>query len=50
MNPALLTFVEAEAISRQGRRFPAEVAFDRTEVDGALIYTLAARDITERRE
>jgi PAS domain S-box-containing protein len=44
-----VTYVEAEAISRHGRRFPAEVAFDRTEVDGVLIYTLAARDITERR-
>ena len=45
-----VTYVEAEAISRQGRRFPAEVAFDRAEVDGAPIYILAARDITERRE
>jgi PAS domain S-box-containing protein len=45
-----MTYVEAEAISRHGRRFPAEVAFDRTEVDGATIYTLAARDIAERRE
>jgi PAS domain S-box-containing protein len=47
---ATVTYVEAEAISRQGRRFPAEVAFDRAEVDGTIIYTLAARDITERRE
>jgi PAS domain S-box-containing protein len=47
---AMMTHVEAEAISRDGRRFPAEVAFDRAEVDGATIYTLAARDITERRE
>ena len=47
---AMVTYVEAEAISRHGRRFPAEVAFDRAEVDGAMIYTLAARDITERRE
>ena len=46
----IVTYVEAEAISRQGRRFPAEVAFDRTEVDGVVIYTLAARDITDRRE
>jgi PAS domain S-box-containing protein len=45
-----ITYVEAEAISREGRRFPAEVAFDRTEVDGEVIYTLAARDITDRRE
>jgi len=45
-----VTYVEAEAISRHGRRFPAEVAFDRTEVDGATIYTLAARDITDRRD
>jgi len=49
-NQAAVTYVEAEAISRQGRRFPAEVAFDRAEVDGVIIYTLAARDITERRE
>jgi len=49
-NQATVTYVEAEAISRQGRRFPAEVAFDRAEVDGAVIYTLAARDITERRQ
>jgi PAS domain S-box-containing protein len=49
-DPAALTYVEAEAISRQGRRFPAEVAFDRAEIDGTLIYTLAVRDITERRE
>jgi PAS domain S-box-containing protein len=49
-DPATLTYVEAEAISRQGRRFPAEAAFDRAEIDGTLIYTLAARDITERRE
>jgi PAS domain S-box-containing protein len=45
-----VTYVEAEAISRQGRRFPAEVAFDRAEVDGVTIFTLAARDITERRD
>jgi PAS domain S-box-containing protein len=46
----VVTYVEAEAISRHGRRFPAEVAFDRAEVDGVTIYTLAARDITERRD
>jgi PAS domain S-box-containing protein len=45
-----VTYVEAEAISRDGRRFPAEVAFDRVEVEEEIIYTLAARDITERRE
>ena len=45
-----VSYVEAEAISRHGRRFPAEVAFDRAEVDGVILYTLAARDITERRE
>ena len=45
-----VTYVEAEAISRHGRRFPAEVAFDRAEVDGEVLYTLAGRDITERRE
>jgi PAS domain S-box-containing protein len=49
-DPHTLTYVEAEAISRQGRRFPVDVAFDRTEVEGQLLYTLAARDITERRE
>ena len=50
VDQSTMTYVEAEAISRHGRRFPCEVAFDRTEVDGAVIYTLAARDITERRE
>jgi PAS domain S-box-containing protein len=45
-----VTYVEAEAISRHGRRFPAEVAFDRAEVDGLTIYTLAGRDITDRRD
>ena len=53
-NPAggeiAVTHVEAEAITRQGRRFPAEVTFDRTEVDGTPLFTLAARDIEERRE
>jgi len=44
-----VTHVEAEAISRQGSRFEAEVTFDRAEVDEALIYTLVARDITDRR-
>jgi len=42
--------VETEAISRHGRRFLVEVAFDQTEVDGTVIHTLAASDITERRE
>jgi PAS domain S-box-containing protein len=46
----IVTYVEAEAITRQGRRFPAEIAFDRAEVDGVTIFTLAARDITDRRE
>ncbi len=50
LDQTTLIHVESEAISRHGRRFPAEVAFDRTEVDGVMIYTLAARDITERRE
>jgi PAS domain S-box-containing protein len=45
-----VTYVEAEAISSQGRRFPAEVAFDSAEVDGRVIYTLAGRDITDRRQ
>ena len=49
-DPHTLTYVEAEAISRQGRRFPVDVAFDRAEVEGQLLYTLACRDITERRE
>jgi PAS domain S-box-containing protein len=47
---AIVTYVESEAISRDGRRFPAEIAFDRTHVDGETIYTLSARDITDRRE
>jgi PAS domain S-box-containing protein len=50
VNAPAVTYVEAEAISRHGRRFPAQVAFDRTEVDGATLYTLAARDITDQRE
>ena len=49
-NQTQVTYVEAEAITRQGRRFTAEISFDRAEVDGVTIYTLAARDITERRE
>jgi len=48
-NQDTVTYVETEAISRHGRRFTAEVAFDQAEVDGSVIYTLAARDITERR-
>jgi len=44
-----VTYVEAEAISRTGHRFAAEVALDYTQVDGKVIYTLAGRDITERR-
>jgi len=50
VDPATVTYVEAEAIARPGRRFQAEVAFDRAAVDGVTIYTLAARDITERRD
>ena len=45
-----ITYVEAEAITRTGRRFAAEVALDYAEVDGKLIYTLAGRDITDRRQ
>jgi PAS domain S-box-containing protein len=45
-----VTNVETEAISRHGRRFTCEVAFAQAEVDGSVIYTLAGRDITERRE
>jgi PAS domain S-box-containing protein len=45
-----VTYVETEAISSQGRRFPAEVALDSATVDGRIIYTLAGRDITERRQ
>ena len=44
-----VTYVEAEAIARTGRRFPAEVALDYAELDGRRIYTLAGRDITDRR-
>jgi len=44
-----VTYVEAEAISRTGHRFAAELALDYTRVDGKIIYTLAGRDITERR-
>jgi PAS domain S-box-containing protein len=45
-----ITYVEAEAITRTGHRFAAEVALDYAEVDGKLIYTLAGRDITDRRQ
>ena len=45
-----VTYVEAEAISRHGRRFPAEVAVDFAQMDGRTIYTLAGRDITDRRQ
>ena len=48
--PETVIYVETGAISRHGRRFPAEIAFAQTEVDGTMIYTLAGRDITERRE
>jgi len=50
LNQSTVTYVETEAISCHGRRFTAEVAFDQAEVDGAVIYTLAGRDITDRRE
>jgi PAS domain S-box-containing protein len=42
--------VETEAISRHGGRFLAEALFDQAEVDGTMIYTLAARDITQQHE
>jgi PAS domain S-box-containing protein len=45
-----VTYVEAEAITRTGRRFAAEVALDYAQVDGRLFYTLAGRDITDRRQ
>jgi PAS domain S-box-containing protein len=45
-----VTHVEAEAITRTGRRFSAEVALDYAELDGRRIYTLAGRDVTERRQ
>jgi len=45
-----ITYVEAEAITRTGRRFAAEVALDYAQLDGKLIYTLAGRDITDRRQ
>jgi len=45
-NQDTVTYVETEAITRHGRRFTAEVAFDQTEVDGVALYTLAGRDIT----
>jgi PAS domain S-box-containing protein len=44
-----VTYVEAEAITRTGQRFAAEVALDYAQLDGKLIYTLAGRDITDRR-
>jgi PAS domain S-box-containing protein len=45
-----VTYVEAEAITRTGRRFPAEVALDYAQIDNRVIFTLAGRDITERRQ
>ena len=45
-----VTYIEAEAITRMGRRFAAEMAVDYAAVDGHVIYTLAGRDITERRQ
>jgi PAS domain S-box-containing protein len=45
-----VTYVEAEAITRMGRRFTAEVALDYTQIDGRILYTLAGRDITDRRQ
>ena len=50
LNQETVTYVETEAITSHGRRFTAEVAFDQADVDGTVLYTLAARDITERRE
>jgi PAS domain S-box-containing protein len=44
-----VTYVEAEAITRTGQRFAAEVALDYAQLDARLIYTLAGRDITDRR-
>jgi len=49
INPTTVTYVESDAISHRGRLFPAEVTLDRAVVDGAVIYTLAGRDITDRR-
>jgi len=45
-----LTPIEAEAITKNGRRFPAEVSLDHTVVDGAVVYILAGRDITDRQQ
>jgi PAS domain S-box-containing protein len=45
-----ITYVEAMAITKTGRRFAAEVALDYAEVDGKILYTLAGRDITDRRQ
>jgi PAS domain S-box-containing protein len=45
-----VTYVEAEAITRMGHRFAAEVALDYAQIDGRILYTLAGRDITDRRQ
>jgi PAS domain S-box-containing protein len=50
INPTTVTYVEADAVARDGRQFPVEVVLDRAIVDGSVIYTLAGRDITERRQ
>jgi PAS domain S-box-containing protein len=49
-NQSTITYVEAEAITRTGRRFDAEVALDYAQIDGRTLYTLAGRDITDRRQ
>ncbi len=50
INETTVTYVEANALSRLGRHFLSEVTLDRTVVDGVVLYTLAGRDITERRQ
>jgi PAS domain S-box-containing protein len=49
-NQTTITYVEAEAITRTGRRFDAEVALDYAQIDDRTLYTLAGRDITDRRQ
>ena len=50
INATTVTYVEANAIAGDGRQFPVEVVLDRAVVDGSVIYTLAGRDITDRRQ
>jgi len=50
LEQASVARIEAEAIAKDGHRFPAEVTLDHTVVDGEIIYILVGRDITDRQQ